>query len=86
MRYPPPQQEQQEQQEQQDWADELSTPRERSCKRYLIEIDDLEAEDVIQHFPAANAFIDDGLDKGGGVLVHWYVMYCACFPLPDNPY
>lgn len=40
-------------------------------KRLVIDIDDDEGADIIQHFPASNAFIQEGLDSGGGVLVHW---------------
>lgn len=43
----------------------------QGLEHLFIEIDDLEEEDVIQHFPASNAFIQEGLDGGGGVLVHW---------------
>ena len=37
----------------------------------IIDIDDDEDADIIQHFPASNAFIREGLHGGGGVLVHW---------------
>ncbi|KAI4178401.1 MAG: hypothetical protein L6R41_008405, partial [Letrouitia leprolyta] len=36
----------------------------------IIDINDDEGADIIQHFPASNAFIRKGLDSGGGVLVH----------------
>lgn len=36
-----------------------------------IEVDDVEDEDLLQHFPTTNAFIQKGLENGGGVLVHW---------------
>jgi dual specificity phosphatase 12 len=36
-----------------------------------IEVDDVEDENLIEHFPTTNRFIQDGLDAGGGVLVHW---------------
>ncbi|KAI4116091.1 MAG: hypothetical protein LQ345_003426 [Seirophora villosa] len=39
-------------------------------QRLVIDIDDLEDEDIIQHFPTSNAFIKAGLEGGGGVLVH----------------
>jgi len=49
-------------------------------KRLLIEVDDVEDENLLQHFKATNAFIQQGLDSGGGVFVHWYVrvldLYC----------
>ena len=40
-------------------------------KHLLVELDDVADEDILQHFAASNAFIQDGLDGGGGVLVHW---------------
>lgn len=39
-------------------------------KHMAIQVDDTEDEDLLQHFPASNAFIQQGLDSGGGVLVH----------------
>ncbi|KAL8802296.1 MAG: hypothetical protein Q9200_006630 [Gallowayella weberi] len=42
-----------------------------SYKHLAIDIDDDEDADIIQHFPASNAFIQEGLEGGGGVLVHW---------------
>lgn len=39
-----------------------------------IDVDDVDDEDLIQYFASANAFIQAGLDAGGGVLVHWYVI------------
>ena len=43
----------------------------RDYKHLIVEIDDLEEENILQHFPASNAFIEEGLASGGGVLVHW---------------
>lgn len=40
-------------------------------QRYNIEVDDVDDENLLQHFPAVIKFIQDGLDAGGGVLVHW---------------
>lgn len=40
-------------------------------KHLVIDLDDVEEADILQHFPASNAFINDGLQGGGGVLVHW---------------
>ena len=40
-------------------------------KHLVVELDDLEDEDILQHFATANAFIREGLEAGGGVLVHW---------------
>ena len=37
----------------------------------IVEVDDLDEEDLIPSFPVSNAFIQQGLDRGGGVLVHW---------------
>ncbi|KAL8970682.1 MAG: hypothetical protein Q9183_001401 [Haloplaca sp. 2 TL-2023] len=36
----------------------------------IIDLDDDEDADIIQHFPASNAFIREALRGGGGVLVH----------------
>ena len=33
----------------------------------------MEDENIIEHFAGSNAFIQEGLDGGGGVLVHWWV-------------
>ena len=38
---------------------------------YHVEVDDVDDENLIQYFPECNAFIQKGLDSGGGVLVHW---------------
>lgn len=46
----------------------LKTPQ---FKRMVVELDDSGSENIIKHFPKTNAFIQDGLDAGGGVLVHW---------------
>ncbi|EEA27882.1 hypothetical protein EYB25_001154 [Talaromyces marneffei] len=35
-----------------------------------IEVDDVDDEDLLQYFASANAFIQAGLDAGGGVLIH----------------
>jgi len=40
-------------------------------KHMVVEVDDVEDENLLEHFPATNAFIQEGLDGGGGVLVHW---------------
>jgi len=37
----------------------------------VVEVDDTEDENLLEHFPATNRFIQEGLDGGGGVLVHW---------------
>lgn len=43
-------------------------------KHLVVEVDDVEEDDIIQHFPTSNVFIQQGLDGGGGVLVHWWVI------------
>lgn len=50
------------------------TPDEKlfnSFRHMVVEVDDVEDENLLQHFPSTNKFIQDGLDGGGGVLVHW---------------
>ena len=42
-----------------------------SYKHLVIELDDVEDENILEHFTASNAFIQEGVDGGGGVLVHW---------------
>lgn len=37
----------------------------------VVEVDDVEDENLIEHFPSCVKFIQDGLDGGGAVLVHW---------------
>ncbi|MCJ1283844.1 tyrosine protein phosphatase yvh1 [Xylographa opegraphella] len=39
-------------------------------RHLVVELDDVDDEDVLQHFATSNAFIRDGLAGGGGVLVH----------------
>ena len=43
----------------------------RPYKHHVVEVDDVEDENILQHFPACNEFIARGLEGGGGVLVHW---------------
>ena len=40
-------------------------------KHMVVEVDDVEDEDLLGQFPSTNKFIQEGLDGGGGVLVHW---------------
>jgi dual specificity phosphatase 12 len=40
-------------------------------KHMVVEVDDVEDENLLEHFPAATRFIEDGLASGGAVLVHW---------------
>ena len=43
----------------------------KDYEHYVVELDDVEDENIIQHFKSSNEFIQKGLDGGGGVLVHW---------------
>ncbi|KAL6707949.1 tyrosine protein phosphatase yvh1 [Coniothyrium glycines] len=36
----------------------------------VVEVDDVDDENLLEHFPATHRFIQQGLDGGGGVLVH----------------
>jgi len=36
----------------------------------VVEVDDVDDENLLDHLPACIRFIQDGLDSGGGVLVH----------------
>lgn len=38
-------------------------------KHHVVEVDDVDDENLLEHFPATNHFIQEGLDGGGGVLV-----------------
>lgn len=42
-------------------------------KHHVVEVDDADDENIIEHFANSNAFIQEGIDGGGGVLVHWWV-------------
>lgn len=42
-------------------------------QHHRIEVDDIDDENLLEHFPSAIKFIQSGLDAGGGVLVHWLV-------------
>ncbi|KAJ4357812.1 tyrosine protein phosphatase yvh1 [Didymosphaeria variabile] len=46
--------------------DDLFTP----FRHHAVQVDDVEDENLLEHFPATNRFIQEGLDGGGGVLVH----------------
>jgi hypothetical protein len=46
-------------------------PRFEPYKHMQINVDDVEDENLLRHFPAAIAFIEEGLRGGGGVFVHW---------------
>ncbi|KAI2000028.1 tyrosine protein phosphatase yvh1 [Ophidiomyces ophidiicola] len=44
----------------------------RAFQHHLhIAVDDMDDEDLLQHFPTTNAFVQSGLASGGGVLIHW---------------
>jgi hypothetical protein len=45
----------------------------KGFQHMVVEVDDVEDENLLEHFHNTNAFIREGLDSGGGVLVHWYV-------------
>ena len=49
----------------------LDTDLFNGYQHHVVEVDDLDDDDIIQHFPKSNSFIQEGLDSGGGVLVHW---------------
>lgn len=55
----------------------LRTPLDQALfspfEHMIVEVDDVDDENLLEHFPATNRFIQQGLDGGGGVLVHWYV-------------
>lgn len=36
-----------------------------------IDAEDDEDENLLQYFAESNRFIEDGLERGGGVFVHW---------------
>jgi len=37
----------------------------------VVEVDDMDDENLLEHFPSCAGFIQDALDSGGAVLVHW---------------
>ena len=38
---------------------------------HVIPVDDVEEENLLERFPAANEFIKKALSEGGKVFVHW---------------
>lgn len=40
-------------------------------KHLQIDVDDDEEENLLEFFPTTNRFIQNALDNGGSVLVHW---------------
>lgn len=43
----------------------------KNYKHLAFNLDDVDYEDILQHFPKSNAFIKEALIGGGSVLVHW---------------
>lgn len=41
----------------------------------IVEVDDVENENLLEHFADTNKFISDALKNGGAVLIHWFVTY-----------
>lgn len=37
----------------------------------VVEVDDVDDENLLEHFPSCARFIQDALDSEGAVLVHW---------------
>lgn len=37
----------------------------------VVEVDDVDDDNLLEHFPACVKFIQDGLDAGGAVFAHW---------------
>lgn len=55
-------------------------------QHHRIDVDDVEDENLLEHFPSAIKFIQSGLDAGGGVLVHWLVYPSSFLLMPINPH
>lgn len=53
-------------------------------QHHSIDVDDVDDENLLEHFPAAVRFIQSGLDAGGSVLVHWSV-YTALLSTAKTP-
>lgn len=43
----------------------------KDFQHMVVEVDDVEDDNLLEHFPATNKFIQDALESGGAVLVHW---------------
>jgi len=41
----------------------------------IVEVDDVEDENLLEHFADTNKFISDALKSGGAVLIHWFVIH-----------
>ncbi|KAK4992446.1 tyrosine protein phosphatase yvh1, partial [Elasticomyces elasticus] len=52
----------------------LTLPLDRALfdgfEHHVVGVDDVDDEDLLSRFPETNRFIQDGLEKGGAVLVH----------------
>lgn len=64
-----------------------------SYHHHAIDVDDVDDENLLEHFPAAVKFIQSALDAGGSILVHWLVSISLSFfgslcpgsPFPPGP-
>ena len=56
------------------------TARFERFQHYVVPVNDLPDENLIQHFAAADDFISAALAGGGAVLIHWCVCTGACLP------
>jgi hypothetical protein len=36
-----------------------------------VEVDDVDDENLLEHFPECNRFINAAIEAGGSVLIHW---------------
>ena len=55
-----------------DWAD-VHTPHGALVAK-LVPVNDLPSTDLLTHFPSCVSFIAEGLEQGGTIVVHWYVI------------
>jgi dual specificity phosphatase 12 len=49
----------------------LNPNRFKPFQHFAIKADDSYSENLLQYFAKSNQFIEDGLEKGRGVFVHW---------------
>jgi dual specificity phosphatase 12 len=61
---------------------EVDERRFESFEHLQIQVDDVSDENLLEHFPTTNAFIQSALDGGGSVLVHWSVP-TEILPIPS---
>lgn len=45
----------------------------------VIEVDDVEDENLLEHFTSSNKFISEALKAEGAVLIHWFVVHFFFF-------